>query len=106
MKTKLFFRTIFLAFLISAYQDVSAQVYSVQKTDCNVEFVNPANNSIAYSFDLYQGCFYFVNSQQISIADNKRTQQFTLPQVYSFPTLDSFYSQLMNWKTSCINYHK
>ena len=78
MKKILLITILFLATLCSY-----SQVFTIQKDDCNINFVNASSLKVWYSYDLYEGVINYNPAndvKQFIVADNNRTNTFTITQ--------------------------
>jgi hypothetical protein len=102
-------KILLLSILLFSLIIVKAQAFTINKTNCNFNFINYGNSKIWYSYDLYQAVITYnpaLDSKQFIISDNHRSNTFTITQIINFTDIpiiiDSFYS----WKTQCIDFHK
>lgn len=103
-------RNILFAFtlLLLLFNKASAQIYNMQRENCNIILLTPGATKPSYSYDLYESVLYnyLSDTTKIIVADNLRSNTFSKVQIVNFTSvyqiIDSFYI----WKTTCINLHK
>lgn len=102
-------KIILSAILLFALVSVKAQIFTIDKNNCNINFVNYGTTKTWYSYDLYEAVITYnpaLDSKQFIISDNHRTNTFTITQIINFTTIPTIIDSFYSWKTQCIDFHK